>query len=393
MSDLPVGWSTKRISDVAEVVRGVTYSKSDVMPGDSARAIPLLRATNIQPGKLDYDDPVWVPQGLVKPVQELKVGDLVVASSSGSLSVVGKNARVLDERKATFGAFCTVIRPVSIEGRFLALWLESPTVRQLWSDKARGSNINNLKSSDLSGTEIPVPPLHVQKRIVETLEDHLSRLDKALAEVGSQLRNLHPLRLALLRKAFDPNQRDGESQVDESRMPLGELVSVRYGKDVPKPDRTPSGTFPVVGSAGVMTYTDLSLTRLPAVLVGRKGNVGSVQLFMDGCHPVDTAYLLEVPEIFNPKYLFYQLESKDLKSLDSSTAIPSLRRQDLESVELIAPPIETQRSRIRALEAELSRIEEAESLLQEAKKCSETLRRSLLHAAFTGQLTSEEPND
>lgn len=163
---------------------------------------------------------------------------------------------------------------------------------------------------------------------------------------------------------------------------LRDFIKVRYGKDVPKSERKDSGTYPVVGSAGVMCYTERFLTNKPAVLVGRKGNVGSVQLFLEGCHPVDTAYLLEIPEGIEPRFLYYQLEGANLKSLDSSTAIPSLRREDLEGVSIWLPSLPEQRRILETLDDHLAKLDKALADLEVAAKRSQHLFLAALEQAI-----------
>lgn len=77
---------------------------------------------------------------------------------------------------------------------------------------------------------------------------------------------------------------------------FGDRLSVRYGKALPKELRDSSGRYPVVGSAGVMTCTELPLVEGPAVVIGRKGNVGEARYFATGCWPIDTTYYVVVPE-------------------------------------------------------------------------------------------------
>ncbi len=388
MSELPDGWSLMPLGEACKVVSGATpkTAVSENWGGD----IPWITPADLSKQRSKSTrggDRFITDSGLKSCSAQLLPAGSVLFSSRAPIGYIS----IAEVPMATNQGFKSLVPGPDVDSEYLYYYLTyiTPEIQS----RASGTTFPEVSGKVVADTPLILPPLDVQQRIVETLEDHLSRLDKALADVELQLRKLHPLRLALLRKAFDRNQREGEGQAPELKSSLGELVSVRYGKDVPKSERTELGTFPVVGSAGVMTYTELFLTKKPAVLVGRKGNVGSVQLFMDGCHPVDTAYLLEVPEAFIPKYLFYQLESKDLKSLDSSTAIPSLRRQDLESVQVIAPSIQTQEFRIRELEAELARIETAYDRFQAVKISSEKLRRSLLHAAFTGQLINEDSYD
>jgi restriction endonuclease S subunit len=226
-----------------------------------------------------------------------------------------------------------------------------------------------------------IPPLGEQKRIVETLDDYLSRLDKALAEVETGLKKEKLFKHSLLHSLFE----NLECDVFE----LGSISQPKYGKDVPKPLRGDNFRFPVVGSAGVMTYTEVPLVEQPSVLVGRKGNVGAVQMFQTPCSPVDTAYYLICPDDVDLEFMYFQLQSVDLKSLDSSTTIPSLRRQDLEAVPFKKPKLDTQRSIAIEIKSKLSLLDSALEQLYAINKNLKTLRRSILNTAFAGSLLKE----
>src|SRR5437764_1155385 len=101
------GWRLSPLGDIAEIIRGVTYTKSDVRSTAATGYLPLLRATNIEGAQLLLNaEMVFVPERCVSEQQRLVAGDIVVAASSGSIDVVGKSARLPSDWGGTFGAFC-----------------------------------------------------------------------------------------------------------------------------------------------------------------------------------------------------------------------------------------------------------------------------------------------
>jgi type I restriction enzyme S subunit len=107
---------------VLRVIRGVTYQKEASRKTSIEGFVPVLRATNIQ-SNLEFEDLVYVPATDVSEIQKLKVGDIVIAASSGSLSVVGKAAQLKHPWTGSFGAFCFGLRP---EPSIEQLAIESP---------------------------------------------------------------------------------------------------------------------------------------------------------------------------------------------------------------------------------------------------------------------------
>ncbi len=90
--DLPDGWQWSRIGELASVVRGVSYDKSQSSENRLSGYLPLLRGNNINQ-RLNFDDLVFVPEHLVSDEQHIRRGDIVIAMSSGSAHLVGKAAQ------------------------------------------------------------------------------------------------------------------------------------------------------------------------------------------------------------------------------------------------------------------------------------------------------------
>ncbi|MDQ2744499.1 MAG: hypothetical protein M3Z66_19705, partial [Chloroflexota bacterium] len=85
---LPEDWRVVTLKDVGDLVRGVTYSHRDVRALDDPSALPIVRATNITPTGLELrHDLVAIRREVVKPVQYLRVADVVIAMSSGSRAI------------------------------------------------------------------------------------------------------------------------------------------------------------------------------------------------------------------------------------------------------------------------------------------------------------------
>jgi hypothetical protein len=131
---------------------------------------------------------------------------------------------------------------------------------------------------------------------------------------------------------------------------VGQVLSLKYGKALDPTLRDPNAPSPVVGSVGRMTGTHEPLVDEPVVLIGRKGNVGAVQLVSTGCWPIDTTYYAAIPRNLDARFLLHQLIALEMKKLDSSTTTPSLRRQDLEEQRLVVPPLDEQHRIVELLD-------------------------------------------
>ena len=166
-----------------------------------------------------------------------------------------------------------------------------------------------------------------------------------------------------------------------------DVLKPRYGKALPVGRRDRAARYPVVGSAGVMTATAEALVREPVVVIGRKGNVGEVRYLRDGCWPIDTTYYVIVPNHMDANYLTNYLRHLDLKRLDSSTATPSLRRQDLEAQVLRFPALAEQRRIVEILEEHLSHLDAADAEVARAGARLEGLLESALRSVIPNSTT------
>jgi type I restriction enzyme, S subunit len=401
----PSPWPTVRISDVAEIIRGVTYKKEIASKDAGAGRVPLLRATNIGSELELTAGLVYIPRDLVRASQLLRTGDIVLATSSGSVSVVGKSARLTTEWHGTFGAFCGVLRPnAAIDSRFLALYVLSEPVRSQWSAAARGTNINNLKRGDLEGTPVPLPPPDEQRRIVDILEDHLSRLDAGNSYLSGSERWLAAYEASALSAADE-----GEEKL------LADIANIQGGIQK-QPRRAPRDhAFPFLRVANVtakglrlddvhmIELFDGELDRLRLVtgdLLVVEGNGSASQIgraaVWDGSIPdcVHQNHLIRVrpkPELI-PEYLEavwnsprHRASLTDVAS--SSSGLYTLSVSKLARLHLRVPELPRQHEIVSQLRAVRDRRQRLNGQLDAIDLRSDQLRRSLLAAAFSGRLT------
>ena len=180
------------LGEVADVIRGVAFGQADVSREPADGVVPILRAGNIADQLKLEDDLIFVPNELVNKQQLLRKGDIVMCTSSGSASVVGKSAILARAWHGSFGAFCAAIRARAgrIDPNYLAHFLRSPKFRA-WTQRAEGANIKNIRTSEIQTFEIHCPSLKEQERIAAILDkaDAIRRKrQQALAEIDALLR-------------------------------------------------------------------------------------------------------------------------------------------------------------------------------------------------------------
>ncbi len=173
----PMNWIKCHVGDMANIIGGVSYKKDDVR----TNGIRILRGGNIQNGKvLLEDDDVFVSYEYHDSENEVKDGDIVVVSSTGSSTLIGKTGFANKVPRITqIGAFLRILRFSNYLSReFINLIFLSEDYKDYIRNIAKGSNINNIKNNYLSDYIISIPPYPEQLRIVTKIEELFAVLDE-----------------------------------------------------------------------------------------------------------------------------------------------------------------------------------------------------------------------
>ena len=399
----------RRVADLAEQVRGVSYSKADVSLEPQEGYVPVLRAGNISDSGLEFDDLVYVPKAKVKGKQLVRANDIVIAASSGSLDVVGKAARALNDFHGGFGAFCKVLRPAKdIEPSYFAHYFKTNEYRRKVSNLAAGANINNLRNGDLDELLIPVPPLKEQKRIAKILD----AADALRAKRRESLAQLD----ALLQSAFldlfgDPVRNEkgwdkinigniARSKPNNGVFRKNNEYSERGGHGVPVIwlEELFKGSCLDVKSARRLAldtkeldkyglcYGDVLFCRSSLKLDGIAYN--NVYLGEDGAAAFECHLIRVSPDLSkcNPIFFSAQLRTPPLraclKSVSKTSTMTTIDQKAICAVDVIVPPMELQNkfaNLSKAVDLEKDKIRKAIFEL-------DSLFLSLQQRAFSGEL-------
>lgn len=232
----PDGVEHAGVLDIADYVRGITYSKNDE---DLAGEIQVLRANNITlaSNTLNFEDVKRVSSHVrVREAQRLRAGDTLICAGSGSRDHIGKVAYIREDIDPTFGGFMAALRTtdVRVESRFLFHLLTGERFKTHLDRSLSTSTINNLNASVMRGFRVPVPPLEVQREIVRLL-DKFTQLE---AELEAELE----ARRAQYDYYFNDLLSFGADEAQE--FTLGDIGRVAMCKRVFKSETRDSGGVP-----------------------------------------------------------------------------------------------------------------------------------------------------
>lgn len=213
---------------------------------------------------------------------------------------------------------------------------------------AYGTVQDNINLKTFDKVKIPLPSLLKQKQIVSIL----GSLDRKIEINNNMNKTLEEMAITLYKHwfiDFGPFQDGGFMESGLGMIPKGwevllisEVMELAYGKALKKDARIP-GEVPVYGSSGVVGWHDDPLAQGPGVVIGRKGNAGTVMWVFNDFYPIDTTYYV-IPKIEKSSlyYIYYSLVFKNLSLLGSDSAVPGLNRNIAYDQKVIFPPINHQ---------------------------------------------------
>jgi type I restriction enzyme S subunit len=327
-----------------------------------------------------------------------------------------------------------VLRPLEeVDGEYLRFFLVHDDFRYEAERAMTGAvGQRRVPRKYLESFEMVLPPLNEQEKIVEILEEQLSRLDAALASVTAVREKSARFRRSLLHAAFTGVLTGHDATSDSlpsgwTTARLGDcLEKLKSGKFVergwspqclshPSPD---DETWGVLKTTAVQMgdYWAEFNKELPDSLEEKAGlevNGGDFLMTTTGprnrCGVVCLVKHTRKKLIFSgkilrfraetsrlmPAWLMYLMMSPDIqKNFDEmkvGTSDSSVSIGNQQVLDLVIPiaPLGQQQKALEILEAQFSRLDASLAIADVIEEKASAMRRSLLHAAFTGELTKE----
>ncbi|WP_428035986.1 restriction endonuclease subunit S [Amphritea sp.] len=303
-------------------------------------SIATLRTTDLDSdGNLNYEGmPLASLEESKFKKHFLNKGDLVI-SRSGTVGI----ASVFKEfyKPVLPGAF--LIRFTFKDGsdpQFYRYFFNSPSGRERVLSIATGAVQQNINITNMKALKVPSPPLSFQKAAVKKLKS----FDNLIENNNRRIAILEEMAQSLYREWLVKFRFPGYEQCQMVESPLGlipegwkvqtlkETLELAYGKALKKADRN-GGDIAVYGSGGVGGFHDTALVNGPCIIVGRKGNVGSVFWCDNDCWPIDTVFYVKSEH--SKFFLYFNLLNQTFHNSDA--AVPGLNRESAYSNKLILP--------------------------------------------------------
>ena len=248
-----------------------------------------------------------------------------------------------------------------------------------------GTTFMEVSGRVMKNVEVSLPVIAIQKHIAEIL----SSIDDKI-ELNNRINhNLEEQAQALYKSWFVDFEpfKDGKFVESELGMipegwrvgNLGELLDIRYGKDH---KNLSDGPYPVYGSGGFMRKVERPLFEGESVLIPRKGSLNNVMYVNEAFWSVDTMFysVEKMPNV--AKYCYQILSQKDLASMNSGSAVPSMSTDILNTIQVIIPDKKV----LEYYNIILSRVFSSCASIRNESFCLVDIRNSILPKLMNGEI-------
>ena len=411
-------WPMVRLGDVCEVVSGNSAPQDKSLYENGV--YPFVRTSDvglIHFGKLNKTRDYLNEEGIYK-LRKFSKGSILFPKSGASTFL---NHRVLLEIDAYVASHLAVISPITqkVSSEYMLFLLSTIDAKDLLQD----SNYPALRSSEIEGIQIPLPPIEVQKEIVERLEKELGEADKVAAEFKRMVELADKEFKAELDETFSALGGGCEGYVN--RVERAERVEVEGCFNAEKQSRREAESCPMVrlgdvseeirerisvDEVALKNYitTDNMLKGCGGVRVAEsvpvegslvKYQIGDVLISnirpylkkawladrSGGCSS-DVIVFRSRRTDLSEKYLFKALSQDGFFEYSmlnvSGTKMPRGKREWIKDFEFPLPSIEVQKEIVAKLDAAKERCEKLKAAAERGLRAAENLRKAILSEAF-----------
>jgi type I restriction enzyme S subunit len=218
LGEIPQGWEVKKLGDIAELIKGVSYRSSELMP--SRFALVTLKSIN-RGGGLNFNG-FKEFNGKYKPTQELHQGDVIFAQTdiTQNADVIGCPAIVenpFNYERLIASVDIVKCKPKGqlVSHEFLYSLLSLQSFKDYCLSHTNGSTVLHLRSGEVINFQFILPNENLLKTYTKTVQSIRDRI---------RLFNQETQTLIQLRDTLLPKLMNGEITITETEKQIASVI-------------------------------------------------------------------------------------------------------------------------------------------------------------------------
>jgi type I restriction enzyme S subunit len=416
MTGLPDGW---RMLSLNEVAHGGLFNDGDwveTKDQDPQGSVRLTQLADVGVGEFRDRSSRWLREDQAADLHctFLQPSDVLIARMPEPIGRACLAPEGIGRAITAVDVAILRVNDPEVDPRYVMWAVNNPKFHAAVETLQSGTTRKRISRKNLATLAIPIPDLHEQRRIVDILEDHLSRLDATDVSFVSVRAKMTALRDAIIHSALFADQA-GEAE-QRSQATVGEVAdvdsgpafksslfggpgegtrllrgdniepgSLRWGRTKSWPDSQVVGfEHLLVADGDIILAMDrpvvtagLKLARvtaadMPALLVQRVARIRPRNTVVD-----DFLY-----QILSSRQFVHELLGNQV-----GTQIPHITLEAIRKFPFLLPEPAVQIAIAKQVRAQIESTGRVERDITLASTRSRSLRRALLGAAFSGRLT------
>ena len=414
---LPEGWVRAKINDVS--------IKTSQKKPDENDEFYYVDISSINRETKKINNPNYI-SGKDAPSRARKIlakGDVVVSLTRPNLNAVALVDEKYDGHIASTGF--EVIRPIIVESEYMFAIVRSFDFIDKLSGDVQGALYPAAKSSDVQNYEISLPSVAEQGVIAHSLEHYLTTVSQIKARLDAIPKLIEKFRQSVLSDAVSGKLLKGVHRVYKSinventwkheivglehweEFSLSEVINFIGGSQPPKSEFINESHNGYIRLIQIRDYkTDKYKTYIPIekarrlvnkdeIMIGRYGPpIFQILRGLEGAYNVALMKAEPKDDQINNEYLYYYLQNYKLynyieSASDRTAGQSGVNKKHLEGYPILLPSLDEQLEIVSRVKALLEHADQIEKSVATAKAQVDHLTQSILHQAFTGNLTAE----
>ncbi|GEN57788.1 restriction endonuclease subunit S [Halolactibacillus alkaliphilus] len=169
-----------KLDEVCDILNGYAFKSSKY----SNKGYRIIRITNVQKGIIVGESPKYYSDKDMVGLERYKLFENdILLSLTGNVGRVGIMNNSLLPAALNQRVACLRLKNDDVCYKYLFYYLNSDEFENLCIENANGIAQKNLSTSFLKTVSIPIPPLDIQKKIIEVLDKSQELVDKRKEQI------------------------------------------------------------------------------------------------------------------------------------------------------------------------------------------------------------------